>query len=172
MAYPSATVQNFLLTDGHAGFQPIATTSTVQNHPLGSRVKAIDAGTGNLGECEFIYAKGVASTAAGDLCVINSKAGTTTRAVHSTANRGMLGVAMSANVASQWGWYMVQGVGPVASTTGTAANAVYLTSTAGTTDSVDVATDRVDNAWYLVTGAGGFSYVALAYPFAHGSGGD
>lgn len=168
MAYPTG-ITWFFSGPALIGAQPITETRTVQAHPLGTRVRATDA---NLGECEFIYAKGVASTAAGDLCVINTKATTTTRAVHSTGNRGMLGISMSANVASSFGWYMIQGAGPVASTTGTAANAVYLTSTAGTTDSVDVATDRVDNAWYIVTGTGGFSYVALSYPFAHGSGGD
>lgn len=171
MAYP--TTMTWAFADASLiGAQPIATSSTTQSHVLGTRVRALDTGTAALGECEFMYCKGVASTVAGDLCVINTKAATTARAVHTTAARGMLGIAMSANVASQYGWYMIAGVGPVAATTGTAANAVYLTSTAGTTDSVDVATDRVDGAWYVVTGSGGFSFVTLAYPFAHGSGGD
>lgn len=172
MSYPSSTVVNFQPTQPFMGIQPIATTSTTQNHVLGTVVTAVDVGTAQLGEAKFIYAKGVGSTAAGDLCVIDTKAGTTARAVHTTAARGMLGVSMSANVASQYGWYQIYGAGPIASVTGTAANAVYFTSTAGTVDSVDVATDRVDGAWFTVTGSGGFSYVQLAFPFAHGSGGD
>lgn len=170
MAYPTAP--NWVIADDLVGAQPINVTSTVQNHPIGTRVKAVDQGTTKLGEAEFVYMPGVASTAAGDLCILNQKAATTARGVHSTAARGMCGVAMSANVAAQYGWYQVFGAGPVASTTGTAANAVYFTSTAGTTDSTDVATDRIDGAWYTATGSGGFSYAQLAYPFAHGSGGD
>lgn len=170
MAYPTAP--NWVLADNLIAAQPITVTSTTQKHPIGTTIKAVDVGTTALGEAEFIYMPGVASTLAGDACILNQKAGTTARAVHSTAARGMLGIAMSANIANQWGWYMICGAGPIASTTGTTGNAVYLTSTAGTTDSVDVATDRVDGAWYVATGSGGFSYAQINGPFAHGSGGD
>jgi len=52
----------YTVTDGRIGIQPIATTSTVRNHPLGMIVRASDP---TYGEAEFIYLTGVASTAAG-----------------------------------------------------------------------------------------------------------
>src|SRR5574341_1805016 len=88
------------------GGQPIADTSTVQKHPLGTRVRATDP---TYGESEFIYLKGVASTVVGSVVVYKQKEATTTLAV--LASKGALAVAMSANVASQYGWYMVAGAG-------------------------------------------------------------
>src|SRR4051812_25711329 len=99
MAYPTTIA--FQPTTPFVGCQPIGTTSTTQNHPFGTIVRAVDS---VYGEGEFVYAKGVASTAAGDACTINTKTGVTARAVHTTAARGLIGVAMSANVASQYGW--------------------------------------------------------------------
>lgn len=91
-----------------AGAQPIANTSTTQTHALGTRVRATDP---TYGEGEFIYLLGVASTTVGDWVVWHSTTyqtalGTTTNA----ENKGApVAVAMSANVASQYGWYQTAG---------------------------------------------------------------
>jgi hypothetical protein len=84
--------------------QAIDATSTVQNYPLGTVVTATDP---VLGDAEFQYATGVASTAAGNFVVLNPD-GTTTRAAGGTA-KGLVGIAMSASVAANYGWYCIKG---------------------------------------------------------------
>lgn len=84
--------------------QAIDATSTTQNYKLGTRVTAIDP---VLGESEFIYAKGVASTAVDEVIQLNSD-GTTVRAAGGTI-KGLCGFAQSANVANQYGWYCIKG---------------------------------------------------------------
>lgn len=86
------------------GPQAISATSTVQNYALGTEAEASDA---VLGTARFVYAQGVASTAAGDFVVLNPD-GTTTRAAGGTA-KGHVGIAQSACVASNYGWYCVYG---------------------------------------------------------------
>lgn len=88
------------------GAQPIADTSTVQNHPLGTIVRAVDP---TYGEGEFIYLTGVASTAVGSVVTYNSATGATTLAAVGGAKPLPLAIAMSANVASQYGWYQIGG---------------------------------------------------------------
>lgn len=122
---------------GDAGFprvlagknvQPISETSAIQKHPLGTRCLAHDP---VLGEAEFIYAKGVASTAATEVIQINANF-TTTRAAGGTI-KGHVGVAMSANVANQYGWYCVKGRVPVLIAADVTADlSAYATATAGT----------------------------------------
>lgn len=103
MAYPT-TLAYKISSPAYIGSQPIDATSTTQGLPLGTRVRAVDS---SYGEGEFVYLKGVASTAAGDFVVFDAKAGTTTRAVAGTTKTGSVAVAMSANVASQYGWYQI-----------------------------------------------------------------
>lgn len=94
----------------------------------------------NLGPGEAVYAKGVASTVRGDLCVIYGD-GTTARAVSNGAKLGRAGIALSANVANQYGWYLVYGVAPITqtySTIGTSNGPLYVFSTAGQMDDVAV----------------------------------
>src|SRR5690348_11164155 len=86
------------------GAQPIADTSTTQNHPLGTIVRAVDP---TYGEGEFIYLLGAGSTAVRDWVSYNSDDWTTTRLAANAI--GPVGVAMSANVASQYGWYQIGG---------------------------------------------------------------
>jgi hypothetical protein len=88
--------------------QGIHATSTTQNYALGTRVTAVDP---ILGLAEFVYAVGVASTTIGEGIQLNPDF-TTIRAAGGTAV-GHIGVAMSANVANQYGWYCVKGRVPV-----------------------------------------------------------
>lgn len=111
MAFPTAAQFNVKIVDPTVGLQGAMVTSTTQNHPLGFTAKARDFGTLGYGDLTLIYLKGVASTAAGDAVVYDAKAGTTTRTV--AASVGQVAVALSANVANQYGWYVVVGNVPV-----------------------------------------------------------
>lgn len=125
--------------------QPIAETSTTKNHDLGKIVQAVDKGTNANGIGEFIYLKGVASTAVGDWVTYNMDDGGTTRLVANAI--GPVAVAMSANVASQYGWYQIQGKAVANCLASFADNGnVYATATAGSVDDAVVAGDLVHNA--------------------------
>lgn len=108
--------------------QAINATSATQNYPLGTRVKAFDP---VLGISEFVYCKGVASTAVDDLIQINAD-WSTTRAAGGTI-KGLCGFAQSANVANQFGWYCVHGscLATIAADV-TGDGPAYATATAGT----------------------------------------
>jgi len=173
MAYPTSAQLNWKHI-GHAlGMQPLRDTSTTQNHPLGLKVQGQDFGTLAYGTGEFIYLKGVASTAAGDAVVYDPVAGTTTRTV--AASRGPVAVALSANVASQWGWYQVLGQAAVnTASAGTgAANALIQTSaTAGQATVSGTSGQKIDGAVCKTaqdTPSSGFTQVALHYPSANGN---
>lgn len=107
----------YVITDHVAGSQPIANTSTVQVHPLGTIVRAKDA---TLGEGEFIYLKGVVSTIVGSVVVYNTASYLTTLAPAGANKPQPVAFAMSANVASQYGWYQISGNAVAAKTSGLA----------------------------------------------------
>lgn len=173
MAFPTAAQLQFQPIGTWIGAQPIHTTSTVQNHPLGTRVRARDVGTLNYGEVECIYLKGVASTAAGDMVIYDPVAGTTTRTV--AASRGPVAIAMSANVASQYGWYQVYGAAPLSSAsagTGAANAEVQTSATAGQATVSGTSAQKVDGAVCKAaqdTPSSGFTQVLLNYPTANGN---
>jgi hypothetical protein len=132
----------YTIIDPIVGAQPIAETSTTQRHQLGKIVKAKDP-TYFAGE--FIYLKGVASTAVGSWVNIFMDDGTT--ALLAADSKSPVGVAMSANVASQYGWYQIGGKAVGKALAGYLDNAlVYATATAGSVDDAVVAGDRVKNA--------------------------
>ena len=89
------------------GSQPIADTSTTQKHPLGTIVTAVDA---TLGVGEFIYLKGVASTVVGSIVNYDDAFQTALDTAAVAGPSRPLAVAMSANVASQYGWYQISGL--------------------------------------------------------------
>ncbi len=107
MAY---TVSNY------AGAQPIADTSTSQKHPLGTVVRGVDP---TYGEGEFIYLLGVGSTVVGSIVKWNRTTyQTALLSVTNGKNKGVpVGIAMSANVASAYGWYQIAGHAVVKKTT-------------------------------------------------------
>lgn len=124
------------------GMQAIATTDTVQQHPLGTVIEADDP---TYGSGTFIYLKGVASTAVGSWAVYNSDDFST--ALLAAAADGPVAVAMSANVADQYGWYQIRGKAVGKALTGFVDDAsVYATSTAGSVDDAVVAGDRINRA--------------------------
>ena len=97
----------YTITDGVLGAQPIATTSTTQNHPLGTIVRAKDP---TYGEGEFIYLLGVTGTVAGTVVTYNSTSWQTTRAAVGANKSLPVAFAMSANVGSSYGWYQISGI--------------------------------------------------------------
>lgn len=147
--------------DGIGLNQAIDSTSTTQQHALGERVICKDVSSNARGFGEFVYALGVASTAAGDLVILES-GHTTIRA--SARDEGPCAVAMSANVANQYGWYQVRGRAVV--TAGTVADnaQVYLSATAGSIDDAHVAGDDVKGARTAGATDTGFALVDLMYP--------
>jgi hypothetical protein len=119
--------------------QDVGTVSSTQIYPLGTICRAQDP---VLGISEFIYAKGVASTAAGD--VVNVHGSFVTERDTGTNSKGRLGVATAATVASTYGWYCIKGrclvniAGDV-----TALEAYMVDATAGVVDDAIVATNHV-----------------------------
>ena len=57
---------NYISTEMEIIPQGITETSTTQNFPLGKIISAVDKDTTAYGAGEFIYLKGVASTAIGE----------------------------------------------------------------------------------------------------------
>jgi hypothetical protein len=120
----------YQIVDGRIGAQPIATNSTTQNHPLGTIIRAKDD---TYGEGEFIYLLGVASTVVGSLVEYNATTYQTALSANTAAKVGPVAVAMSANVATQYGWYQVGGLAVIKKTAVAVAPgvAVYQSGTTG-----------------------------------------
>ena len=147
--------------------QAISDTSTTQLVPLGTRVKAIDKASTAYGEGEFIYLLGVASTGVGDAVTFSGDDYST--ALLAANAIGPVAFAMSANVASQYGWYQVYGkaVGKVLASFADNANC-YATATAGSMDDAVVAGDLVKNckgASAIDTPDTGLAELEIQYPF-------
>lgn len=123
------------------GHQAISTNETVQKHPLGLRIKAVHDSNG---EGEFIYLKGVASTVVGSWVTYSADDWTTTLLVGNA--KGQVAIAMSACVASEYGWYQISGkASAIAADVADSAD-VYIDSLAGTCDDAVVTGDRVHRA--------------------------
>lgn len=138
-------MSTFRITTPQIGFQRIADTETTQKLPLGTIVQAKDTASTGYGVGEFIYLKGVANTAVGSWVTYNADDGTT--ALLAANAIGPVAVAMSANVADQYGWYQISGKAVGKALTGFVDDAnVYATATAGSVDDAVVAGDRVKNA--------------------------
>lgn len=157
------------ITDQVIGSQPIADTSTTQNHALGTIVRAVDPA---IGEGEFIYLKGVASTVVGSWVTYSADDFST--ALLTGDAKGPVAVAMSANVANQYGWYQIGGKAS-AKASDVANNAdVYIDTADGTCDDATVTGDRVHNAkWASADDTGtNLAEVEIARPFVDdGAGG-
>ena len=157
---------------GLIGCQGIAETSTVQKHRLGQIVKAHDFAATAYGDGEFIYAVGVASTVVGSVVIIDT--GDYVTALASANAVGMIGASMSANVASQYGWYQIHGLGVAKGLASLADNApCYATATDGSIDDAVVAGDEIygmTTASALDTPSSGLALVNLSYPSIHDTG--
>jgi len=144
--------------------QDIDATSTTQEAPLGAIVKARDIDNTGYGDAEFIYGVGVASTIVGSLVLIDGSGYTTTL---TTADaKGKCGVAMSANVASQYGWYAIHGT--VLIDSGTVADGGVLCidgTSAGQVDDDAAAGDMIYGAFSVAASSGGTVLASITYPY-------
>jgi hypothetical protein len=120
----------WIITTPQAGFPEITDTSSTQGVALGTIVTGRDE---TYGGGEFIYLKGAANTVAGLLVSYDPVRGNTTLSPNSTAQTRPLAVAMSANVANQYGWYQIGGVASIKkiAIAVTPAVALYQSSTTG-----------------------------------------
>jgi hypothetical protein len=129
----------FTITEVRIGFPQITDHDTTQKVPLGTVVRGNDP---TYGAGEFIYLKGVASTAVGSWVLYNEDDYSTS--LLAANDIGQVAVAMSACVASEYGWYQIKGKAIGKALTAFADNAnVYSTATAGSVDDAVVAGDRV-----------------------------
>lgn len=142
----------------------INTTSTVAENPLGLIVQAADP---VYGVGEFIYLRGVANTVVGSWVTYNLDDGSTTLLAPNAI--GPVAVAMSANVANQFGWYQISGKAVGLALAGFVDNAnVYATATAGSVDDAVVAGDRVKlavGASAVGTPSAGLAEFEISRPF-------
>ena len=159
----------FKITDPLVGAQPIAVTDTTQNHALGTIVRAEDP---TYGAGEFIYLKGVASTVVGSLVDFDPYLATTALSP-ATGGVGPVAVSMSANVASQYGWYQIAGVAavkaPNAMTAG--ADVFSLAATPGSVDDAAVNGEQILNAKVSTTTgtpSSGLALIEINRPFHQG----
>lgn len=159
----------YTFTDQAMGLQPIADTSTTQNHKLGLIKTAEDP---TYGGGEFIYLKGVASTVVGSMVDYDSYLATTTLSP-ATGGKGPVAIAMSANVASQYGWYQITGIAavkaPNAMTPG--AEVFSLAATPGSVDDAAVNGEQIVNAVVSTTTgtpSSGLALIEISRPFHQG----
>lgn len=127
------------------GASPIGNVDTAENpaHPAGTIVQAYHQ---TYGMGEFIYLKGVSSTAIGSWVTYNGDDMTTTLLAANAI--GPVAVATAAvTAATSYGWYQITGKAIGKALSGYVDNAlVYATSTAGSVDDAVVSGDRVKNA--------------------------
>ena len=148
------------------GVQAIDLTETTASAavPLGTIVQASDP---DLNTGEFIYLKGAASTAVGSWVLYHATDYSTDLLVGNAI--APVAVAMSANVADQYGWYQISGKAVGKALASYADNAlVYATATAGSVDDAVVAGDRVKlakGASAVGTPSAGLAYFEIHRPF-------
>jgi hypothetical protein len=151
------------------GIQALNATSSVQKGALGRIIQAIDP---VYGAGEFVYLKGVVGTLVGSLVTYDQNLGITVLAP-ATGGKGPLAVAMSANVANQFGWYQISGaaavLAPNAMTPG--AGVFMLAATPGSVDDAQVNGAQVLNAVVSTTTgspSAGLAIIQMNRPFYQG----
>ena len=119
-------------TSAYIGAPVLTDTDTTKKVPLGTIIRAYDP---TYGEGEFIYLLGVASTTAGDVVTYNATTWQTALLTTTNGeNKGVpVAVAMSANLATYYGWYQISG-NAVVKKTGVAVTPqvpIFISATAG-----------------------------------------
>lgn len=157
-------MSSFQPNDVIIGAAPITDANAVQQHPLGKRVRAYDP---TLGDCEFVYVKGVANGAAGLLATYVPNTGVT--ALTLARAKGLVGVFMAALTAGLFGWLQVKGTAEIqVNAAVVAGSTVYLTAGAGKVDDAVVAGDIVYGANFATadgTPIANWARVAIDEPF-------
>ena len=159
----------YKITDPLIGAQPIAVTDTTKNHQLGTIVRAEDV---SYGAGEFIYLQGIASTVVGSMVDYDSNLGVTALSP-ATGGLGQVAVAMSANVASQYGWYQIAGIAAVKAPNAmvVGAEVFSLAATPGSVDDAAVNGEQILNAKVSTTTgtpSSGLALIQINRPFHQG----
>lgn len=159
----------YTIQDPMLGLQPIAVTDTVQRHALGKLVRASDP---VYGDGEFIYLKGIGSTVVGSMVDYDEYLGTTALSP-ATGGVGSVAVAMSANIANQYGWYQVSGSAVVKAPNAmvVGADVFSLAATPGSVDDAAVAGEQILNAKVSTTTgtpSSGLAVIQINRPFHQG----
>lgn len=154
----------YVITENRLGQSLIGSVDTVAAVPVGTIVRATDP---TYGAGEFIYLKGVASTAVGSWVTYELDDGAT---VLLAANAiGPVAVAMAATVADTWGWYQISGKAVGKALASYADNGrVYATATAGSVDDAVVDGDMVHlakGASAIDTPSSGFAEFEINRPY-------
>jgi len=153
---------------------PVTATGTVQQWPLGVRMRALDYQTGSVGSAgnygEFVYLRGSDATH-GCLVYVDSVSAKAAGTAHTASMWPVMGIAAGAlSATSVFGWVQVAGICDYAILTNTsfAAGApVFLASTTGQIDSTQSETGfRVIGIAPIVsyTSANSSMTVMLNYP--------
>ncbi len=154
----------YTITNNMVGASQITDVDSSQRHPLGFIVQAYDP---TYGAGEFIYLKGVASTAVGSAVTYNLDDGTT--ALLAANAIGPVAIAMSGNTAATtYGFYQISGKAVVkAGTVADNAN-VYASGTPGTVDDAVVDGDMVHLAKFASadgTPSAGLAEIEISRPY-------
>jgi hypothetical protein len=154
---------SYIINNTLIGTQPIADNDTVQRHPLGTIVTATSP---TYGVGEFIYLKGLNSTARGTAVTYNADDFST--ALLAANAIGPVAIAMSASVTGEFGWYQISGKAVVlADTVADNANC-YIDGTSGRFDDAVVDGDMVHLAKFASadgTPAAGLAEVEIHRPY-------
>lgn len=140
------------ISAGNAGLgfpKPGIVYDTNQGLVIGSRARFRDIGTTLLGEGEFIWLPGAASTILGSWCSYSTSNGVANTGSSvlwaGTANSSFpLAVATAATIASTWGWYQIFGAAICAISGTIAAGDSAAWQAAGVVQAAAVATKNVE----------------------------
>lgn len=137
------------------GDTSVVDTSAV--HTIGTRA---NDSSGN----QYIYLKGVGSTAAGSWVSYDENYATTLLAANAV---GSVAIAMAAvDATTKYGWYQIYGVNTIAKTDTVAADkALFIDGTAGRADDAVVTGDLIVGAASMTSDTSNVATVQLNYPF-------
>lgn len=154
----------YVITQNRLGQSLIGSVDSAAKVPVGTIVTATDP---TYGAGEFIYLKGVASTAIGSWVTYSMDDGST--ALLAANAIGPVAVAMAATVASTWGWYQISGKAVGKALASYADNGlVFATATAGSVDDAVVDGDMVHlakGASAIDTPSSGFAEFEISRPY-------
>lgn len=160
-------MSDFRIADGGFNGQNIDENSATLQDQLGREVMALDQASTDYGFGCFVYLKGVASTVIGS--VVTFERGTYETALATANAIGSIGVAMSACVAGEYGWYQISGRAVMKVLASfTADKVAYLTATAGSVDDTVVVGDEIMHNFSLTaidTPSTGLAEVSIDRPF-------
>lgn len=114
---------------------------------------------------EYVYLKGITSTAVGSWVVYDEAFVTT---LTGATSQGPLAVAMAAvDANTKYGWYGIFGVFTGKVVTGADNAACYVCATGGSLDNTDVSGDMVSNCFQRSATSSNAATFQIQYPHAH-----